>query len=205
MSPRAHTAADDPHEAIYQALLDELRERHPGFRIIRKSESPVSRALDRALRLITGGRQARFLDAFITTLGARVYVPDRWDAMRAGERYCIMRHEAVHIAQFRRFTWPGMMLLYLVAPLPAVFAGGRALIEWQAYRETLVATWQLYGPEAARAPALADHIVARFTGPDYVWMWVRGKTIRRLIDRTLARLAESPPPSATAPSSTPAP
>lgn len=190
----------DAHEALYEALLAELRARHRGFRIIRKSESPVSRGLDRALRLITGGRQARFLDAFITTLGARVYVPDRWDAMPAAERYCIMRHEAVHIAQFRRFTWPGMMMLYLALPLPVVFAGGRALIEWQAYRETLVATWQIYGPQAARAPALADHIVARFTGPDYVWMWVRGKTIRRLIRQTLDQLEAAPPPSPTAPS-----
>jgi hypothetical protein len=203
--PDAPTPAGDPHEALYQTLLDDLQRRYPGFRIIRKSDSPVSRALDRGLRLVTGGRQARFLDSFITTLGARVYVPDRWDGMPAGDRYCIMRHEAVHIAQFRRFTWPGMMLLYLALPLPVVFAGGRALIEWQAYRETLVATWQIYGPAAAKAPALADHIVARFTGPDYVWMWVRGKTIRQLISRTLARLEESPPPSATAPLSTSGP
>lgn len=201
----APSPASDSHEALYQALLAELRGRYPGFRIIRKSDSPVSRGLDRALRLLTGGRQARFLDSFITTLGARVYVPDRWDAMAAGDRYCTMRHEAVHIAQFRRFTWPGMMLLYLVLPLPAVFAGGRALIEWEAYRETLVATWQIYGPAAAKAPSLADHIVHRFTGPDYVWMWVRGKTIRALISRTLARLEESPPPRPTAPLSTSGP
>ncbi len=188
----------DPHEALYQTLLADLRARYPRFRIIRKSKSPVSRALDHALRLVTGGRQARFLDGFVTTLGARVYVPDRWDVMPAGDRYCIMRHEAVHIAQFRRFTWPGMMLLYLAFPLPVVFAGGRALIEWQAYRETLAATWQVYGPAAAKAPALADHIVRRFTGPDYVWMWVRGKTIHHLIGRTLARLEESPPPRPTA-------
>ena len=32
-----------------------------------------------------------------------------------------------------------MMMLYLALPLPVVFAGGRALIEWQAYRDTLEA------------------------------------------------------------------
>ncbi|MCB9727428.1 MAG: hypothetical protein H6744_01905 [Deltaproteobacteria bacterium] len=203
MSGASASAPGDPHEALYQSFLDTLRARHAGFRIVRKSESPLSRVLDRALRLITGGRQSSFLDRYITTLGARVYVPDRWDAMPAAERYCIMRHEAVHIAQFRRFTWPGMALIYLLLPVPVLFAGGRALIEWEAYRETLAATWEVRGPAAARDPALAEHIVRRFTGPDYVWMWVRAKTIRRAIGRTLDHLEARSAPTAPAPASDP--
>jgi len=150
--------------------------------------------VDRLLRVLTLGGQRRFQDEYVTTFGRRIYVPRRWRELPPGERYCILRHEAVHLAQFRRLTWPGMFILYLLLPLPVGFAAGRAWLEWEAYRETLVATWQVHGREAARSPRLRDSLIRRFTGPDYAWMWLRGATIAKAIDRALARLDASPPP-----------
>lgn len=180
------------HEALYGALVRDLARRR-GVVVVSKRDSRLCRLLDRALRLVTLGGQDRFLSDYVTTLGRRVYVPDGWDGVPAGHRYTVLRHEAVHVEQFRRWTWPGMVLLYVLLPLPMGFAAGRAWLEWQGYRETLTATWQLYGPEAARSQALRDDIVARFTGPDYGWMWARGTMIEAAIVRHLGRLAANPP------------
>ena len=180
------------HEALYDELVRTLARRR-GVIVLSKRDSRLCRLLDRALRWVTLGGQDRFLSEYVTTLGRRVYVPDGWEDVPAGHRYTVLRHEAVHVEQFRRWTWPGMVLLYLLLPLPVGFAAGRAWLEWQGYRETLTATWQLYGPQAARSRALRDDIVARFTGPDYGWMWVRGTMVRAAIARHLRRLAAHPP------------
>jgi hypothetical protein len=50
-----------------------------------------------------------------------------------------------------------------------VLAWGRARIEWEAYVETIRATAEVFGLEAARR--LEAEIVRRFVGPDYGWMW----------------------------------
>ncbi len=179
--------------------MREIEARFRGLRVLNKSDSPFCRFIDKVLKVITFGGQDRFMSAYITTFGRRIYVPDGWERTPPGERYCILRHEAVHVAQFRRWTWPGMTLLYLLLPLPVGFAAGRAWLEWQGYRETLVSTWQVYGRAAARSPRLTRDIVRRYTGPDYAWMWVRGRTIRRAIERLLDGLDAEPPPRLQAP------
>lgn len=183
------TAPLDP-EALYRDLTERLE--REGIIVLAKDDSPFSRAIDRALRILTFGRQDRYMTEFVTTIGKRIYTPRRWPEVPAAERYLVLRHEAVHVRQFKRLTLPGMALVYLLLPLPFGLAGGRAWLEWQAYRETLVATWQLRGPAAAKA--LEDHIATRFTSADYAWMWLPGRQVRRWIRRTLAALEASPPP-----------
>jgi hypothetical protein len=187
------------HEALYQTTLDGLRETWPSLRVVSKAESRLSRWIDRCLRLLTGGRQSRYMTEFVTTLGSTIYVPESWPQWPASERYLILRHEAVHVGQFTRYGWPAMVLLYLLLPLPFGLAAGRAWLEWQAYAETLTATWELKGPEAARDPVLREKIVRRFTGPDYAWMWVHGKSVHTWIDRKLTSLSMDPPSSPSLP------
>ncbi len=182
-------------EALYEAYVAELARELGELVVIPKRESGLCRLIDKALRALTFGKQDRFMSSYTTTLGRRIYVPDDWRYYPAVERYLILRHEAVHVRQFRRLTWPGMVLVYLLLPLPVGFAAGRAWLEWQGYRETIVATWQVKGPEAARDPRLAEHIVQRFTGADYAWMWLPGGMVRRAIAKTLRRLEERPPPA----------
>lgn len=184
--------ADARVEALYQALLGSLETE--GIRVVDKRDSRFCHVLDRALRIITFGRQSRFLTHFVTTLGRRIYVPGTWSEHPAAERYLTLRHEAVHVRQFKRYTFAGMTLIYLLLPVPFGLAAGRTFLEWQAYRETLVATWQLLGPAAARSKALEDHIADRFTGADYAWMWLPGAQVRRWIAGTLRALEANPPP-----------
>lgn len=182
------------HDALYEAYLAELAQRYPRLAIVPKGQSRLCRVIDRTLKILTFGGMKSFLTGFVTTLGQRIYVPDDWESWPAGQRYCILRHEVVHVEQFRRFTFPGMVLLYVLAPLPVGFAPGRTWLEWQGYRETLRAHWQVDGPAQAKSGAMAEHIVARFVGPEYAWMWLAGGQVRRWIARELDRLEASPPP-----------
>ena len=182
-------------EAGYDAYLDTLRARFPRLRLIDKGQSRLCKVIDGALRVLTAGGQARFMTAYVTTIGARIYLPSEWSTRSPADRYCVMRHEAVHLAQFRRLGLVGMTLLYVLLPLPVGFAAGRAWIEWEAYRETVIATWQVHGREAAASTALKADIVRRFTGPDYGWMWLRGKTIEGALERLLSELDTTPPPA----------
>lgn len=182
------------HDALYSEFLDELARTMPNVRIVPKAESRLNRVIDKVLRVVTFGGQRSYLSTYTTTLGNRIYVPECWERLTPGERYLTLRHELVHVRQFRRLTWSGITLLYVLLPLPFGFAAGRAALELEAYRETLRATWQLYGPGAARSPVTLNHIVERFTGPDYGWMWLHGPSVRRALERTLDALEKRPPP-----------
>ena len=100
----------------------------------------------------------------------------------------MLRHEAVHLRQFRRYGRVGMALLYLGPILPLGLAWGRARLEWEAYAETLRATAEVYGLEAAASPALRARLIAQFTGPAYGWMWPFPSTVSRWVDDALAAL-----------------
>src|SRR5690606_16543637 len=106
-----------------------------------------------------------------TVIGDTLYTPDTWGSSRALDRLILLRHERVHLRQRRRLGTLGMAFLYLVPFFPLGLAYGRARLEWEAYRETLRATAELRGLRALYDPALRQRIVARFTGPDYGWMW----------------------------------
>jgi hypothetical protein len=158
-----------------------LREEFPTLRVIRKEDDAFSRLLDRLLRIVTLGRQSSFMTRYVTTIGWTVYVPRDWDARADADRYITLRHEAVHLRQFRRYGRLGMSVLYLLPILPMGLALGRARLVWEAYAETLRATAEVRGPAAAEDPALHDRIVQQFTSGAYGWMWPFPSTIRRWI------------------------
>jgi len=152
-------------------LLEDLRAEFPRFRLIRKDQSRFQRALHVGLVAITFGRMRAYLDGYHTTIGQRIYVTSDWEERDPNQRYLTLCHERVHMRQFRRFTFPGMTLLYLLLPLPMGAAYFRARFERQAYAETIRATAELYGRERVADPNFRSHIIEQFTGPSYGWMW----------------------------------
>jgi hypothetical protein len=161
----------DPAERRLAALLDELQAEFPGFRLVRKEESRLQRLIARLLRLLTAGGQNGYLERFVTTIGRTVYVNRGWDERTADDRYATLRHERIHLRQFRRFGLLPMSLAYLLLPLPAGLAWCRARLEWEAYAESLRAWAEVYGPDHLARPDVRAHVVAQFTGPSYGWMW----------------------------------
>ena len=177
-----------PAGATLDAMLQQLGREFPGFRIVDKRDSRLSRWIDRVLRIVTLGGQDKFMSHYHTVIGYTLYVPPTWEMLAEIDKIVLLRHERIHLLQRRRLTFVGMALLYLIPLLPLGLAYGRARLEWEAYTETLRATAELKGIEAARDPALRRAIVSRFVGPDYGWMWPFPKAIERWYDGVLATL-----------------
>jgi hypothetical protein len=150
-------------------LLAEIRLEFPGFSIERKRASRLQWVLAALLRVITLGGQRSYMSRYHTVIFGKLYVSDAWDEMDDPARYVLLRHERVHLRQRRRMGDVMMAFAYLVPYFPVGLAWGRARIEWEAYVETLRATAEVFGVEAARA--LEPEMVRRFVGPDYGWMW----------------------------------
>lgn len=175
-------------------LLDEIEREFPRFRLIRKPESRLQRAIHRALMVVTAGQMRDYLDGYHTTMGQRVYVTGDWDQRPRDERWMILRHERIHMRQFRRYTFLGMALLYLLVPLPLGLAWFRARFEMEAYAESIRAAAELHGTAHVAAGPFKDRIVSQFTGPSYGWMWPFRRGVARWYDRVVARLAPDTTP-----------
>jgi hypothetical protein len=81
-----------------------------------------------------------------------------------------------------------LAFVYLVPLFPWGLAYGRARLEWEAYRETLRATAELRGWEAAADPVLRARIIDRFTGADYGWMWPFRRQVERWYESALREI-----------------
>jgi hypothetical protein len=172
----------DRYDALVRALGAEI----PGFRIVRKDRSRLHRAIHYTLVAVTFGRMRSYLDSYQTTIGKTVYVTSDWDDWPADRRYVTLRHEAIHLRQFRRYTLPVMALLYVLLPLPLGLAWFRARFEQEAYAETIRAAAEVWGPEHPRRPDYRKYVVDQFVGPSYGWMWPFRRSVERWYDQVLA-------------------
>jgi hypothetical protein len=172
-------------------FIETIRDEFPTFRIVPKHGHSLSRAIDLALKVLTFGGQRSYLTRYHTVIGNTLYVPPTWEQMSDVDRVILLRHERVHLRQRRRYGSFLMTFLYLIPFFPLGLAYGRARIEWEAYEETLRATAELRGWEAACSPQLRAHIVARFTGPDYGWMWPFERSVQGWYDRALGGLSSA--------------
>jgi hypothetical protein len=173
---------------LSERFARDLQAEFPAFCIRRKRGDRLSRAIDLALRIVTLGGQRHYLTKYHTVIGDTLYVPETWDELSDLDRVILLRHERVHLRQRRRYGGALMTFLYLIPFLPLGLAYGRARIEWEAYTETLRATAELRGLEAARSPDLRERIVQRFTGPDYGWMWPFRSVVEGWYDSVVAEL-----------------
>jgi hypothetical protein len=173
-------------------ITAEMEAEFPGFRIIPKASSRMQRAIHKALIVVTFGGQRSYLEGYHTTVGRRIYVTSGWEEMSRDRRWLLLRHERVHMRQFRRFTFVGMSLLYVLVPLPLGLAYFRARFEKEAYTETIRGAAELYGRAHVEADEFRQDILVEFTGPSYGWMWPFRRAMERWYDRVLAGL----PPAA---------
>lgn len=174
----------------YTALVDALRAEIPGFRIVRKDQSRLHRAIHYALIAVTLGQMRSYLDSFQTTIGKTVYVTPDWDDWSADRRYVTLRHEAIHLRQFRKLTLPVMAAIYILLPLPMGLAWGRAWLEREAYAESIRAAAEVWGMAAVLDAGYRKHVIDQFTGPSYGWMWPFRNHLERWYDSVLATLEQ---------------
>lgn len=171
---------------LHEELLTDLQREFPTFAVVPKRGDTLQRFIALLLAVVTLGGQRHYLTRYHTVLFGKLYVPDAWGSVDDAARYILLRHERVHLRQRRRMGDVVMAFVYLVPFFPLFLAWGRARIEWEAYVETIRATAEVHGLDAARA--LEDDIVRRYVGPDYGWMWPFPGAVRRWFHEVLANL-----------------
>jgi len=144
--------------------------------------------LDLAVTIVTFGGQRQFATRYVTTIGSRIYLPIGWADRSDDDRYIVLRHEAIHLRQFRAYGLIGMSVIYLLPLFPLGLAWGRARLEWAGYRETLRAIAEVRGIAGAETAQVRAHIVHQFTSGAYGWMWPFPRTIERWIDRAIEEI-----------------
>jgi len=174
--------------ACIEGMLAEIGAEFPKFRLVAKHDSLLMVLIDRCLRLITFGKQSRFLIEYHTVIGNTLYLAPTWDGLGDVERLALLRHERVHLRQRRRFGMLGLAFLYLIPLFPLGLAYGRARLEWEAYCETIRALFEMRGDAVLRDRILREHIIGRFVGPDYGWMWPFRSTLEKWYDALISTL-----------------
>ncbi len=155
-------------ERLQAALKAEI----PAFRVIYKDESRLHRAIAAVVRPLN----ARYLQDYTTVIFGSVAFPSRAWRAQIGELaiYEVLRHEAVHLRDARRF--PVLFeLSWLLLPLPTLLTA-RAYWEWRGYAESMRARVELGLPVD---DAWIEHVVQRFVGADYGFMWPFPAMVRR--------------------------
>ncbi len=171
---------------LSNAYVARMQREFPSFSIRKKTDSAAQKAIGAFLACLTGGRMRTYVSGYHTVMFGTLWVAETWDAMGDLDRYVLLRHERVHLAQARRWGVVPMGMAYLLWPLPLGLAYARARIEWEAYEETLRALVEVYGLAAARSQKA--WLRARFVGADYGWMWPFPQSIDRWFDDAIARL-----------------
>ena len=123
--------------AVLDRFIAEMEAEFPAFRIVKKADSGLSKAIDLTLKLLTFGGQREYMTRYYTVIGDTLYVPEGYDGFDPIDVVVTLRHERMHLRQRRRYTFLGMAIIYLLLPFPVGLAYGRARLEWEAYTETL--------------------------------------------------------------------
>jgi hypothetical protein len=176
----------------YDALVTSLRAEFPRFRIVRKDRSRLHKVIHYALCAVTLGQMTSYLGAYQTTIGRTVYVTPDWDDWDPDHRYVTLRHEAVHLRQFRSFGVPVMAVLYVLLPVPMGLAWFRARFEKAAYAESIRAAAEVWGPAYPRRAEYRGYVIGQFTGASYGWMWPFRGALERWYDAVLASVPLRP-------------
>lgn len=174
----------DPLAEKMADLVAELAAR--GVVVQSKADVWHQRWIHQLLRLVTFGGQTAYLDRFVTTIGHHIYVTPDWESRSLADRWVTLRHELVHVDQFARWGLVPMAVAYLLLPLPMGLSWCRMRLEREAYAESVRATFEVGGLEAASA--LRGHVVAQFVSGSYGWMWPFRRSIERWFDGLIAGL-----------------
>lgn len=153
----------------YTRILKSISAEFPDFDIVQKKDSTLMKVLDVLLRIITFGQMTTFMTGFLTQVGMKLYVPESWLSRPAYSKAASLRHERVHMRQQVRYGRIRFTLMYLMWPLPAIFAVGRRNIEQEAYAESMRAYAEYFGLHSIEDKGYKDHIIEHFTSAQYFW------------------------------------
>ena len=167
-------------QADIDRLLRELKEEIPAFDLCFKTDSWLQRLIGKLVHPFN----PTYMTRYTTVMGGKIWLPSR-EFLRnksLGWLYALLRHEAVHLRDMRRYP-----VLFQISYLLLLSSGVtcRAYWEWRAYKASIAAEFEIKGEISDE---FLDGIVAQFTGPAYLYMWPFRSHIRRLAEQERARL-----------------
>ena len=110
-----------------------------GFINLTEKESPleedielVSKENSLIMRLI-GFFYPAFMKSLWTTIGDKIYYPTSVKSPLSARHFTTIKHEVVHVKQFKKYGVGLFLFLYLLCPLPFLFSYFRWKFEREAY------------------------------------------------------------------------
>ena len=166
----------------YSKIIAEMEKEFPKFKLIEKKDSPLMKAVDIFLKVITIGKMKTFMTNFITTVGYKVYTPPEWKEI---DRIGVLRHERIHMRQMRHHGRIWFTLSYLFLWLPSGMAYFRKKYEQEAYEESMRYRAVTYGIRYIEDTAFREVTINHFTSAQYFWTWPFRKSIEKWYDSTV--------------------
>lgn len=152
----------------FYVFASKLKVLYPKFGVAVKENSKLMKFLF----LFIGIFNKSWMSNFTMTIGYTVYMPKALVGSDAG--YRVLRHEAMHIADYHK--WKILFGLSYLLLLPTVLTF-RAYWEFRGYRESMVVEAEDFG---YISDSTIDVITEQFTSLNYVWMcpfksYIKGK------------------------------
>ena len=136
----------------FKLLLDRVQEEIPGAQVVLHQNSRLMTVVHWILRVIF--RQKNVSRNYVTTIGRTIYVPNTFNKWPNDSKYKVLRHELIHLRQFRKwpFSFLGIKGLWRINALifgfcyltvfPAKITM-RAVFEKEAYKQSMLAAYEL--------------------------------------------------------------
>ena len=183
-----------PEGSRLQKLCAKLKEEFPDLQMGHKREIWYHWVLHVVAMIFTLFFNRTYINFFTTTFKNRVHWGDKHhDRIQTGTDLdrvweCLM-HEREHLRQFDRYGMLLMGLMWIIPPF--LFCYWRAQkIELPGYTESIRAKFQT-SRQWVEHPEYKKWWVKQFTGPNYLWMWIRRKQVEGWFDQELLRLQEA--------------
>lgn len=170
------------YKTSYIDELNDVKTRFPKFKIVKKSDSSLMKAVAIFLSIITLGKMTKesFMQGFKTTIGYTMYVPDNWDLLTLASKHVILHHEAKHIEQMERDGAIKYALKYLFWPFPIFWAHGRLEYETEAYAAGMALGRLVYG--FGIQGESYNKVIKNLTGAAYFWTSIDPDKVQRRLD-----------------------
>jgi hypothetical protein len=167
----------------FDRLWERTQQEIPGARITLRKDSTLLKVIFGSLcwliRVVTLGKVKPDYSGFATTLGRAIYMPDSFPWWSDDSKYVRLRHELIHLRQFRR--WPFRCLdrrgvwrinalimgfcYLLVLPVRWTF---RAKFEREGYAQTILV--KVETGTLGNTERLVAWIAETFSTSKYAWM-----------------------------------
>jgi hypothetical protein len=171
----------------FEETIEVIKAQFPEFKLVPKDTSNFMKFLSFCSLVLSFGKNKTFMSDFTTTIGYTVYTPSNWENKPESSKVEVIRHEAVHMSQIRKYSFFGFYFLYLFIPLPILFAWYRFKFEREAYAESIKCLIEYHG-NSILTDKFRLFFVDHFVNSSYFWAWILRKQVEEWYDTTIKNL-----------------